>query len=42
MQPGASLSAWQEDLTAQRLPLQLTESEAGRWTAPLQDPVSAT
>ena len=42
MQPGASLSAWQEDLTGQRLPLQLTESEAGRWTAPLQDLVSAT
>jgi hypothetical protein len=42
MQPGASLSAWQEDLAGQRLPLQLTEVEAGRWSAPLQDLVSAT
>ena len=42
MQPGASLSAWQEDLAGQRVSLQLTESEAGRWTAPLQDLVAAT
>jgi hypothetical protein len=42
MQPGASLSAWQEDLAGQRLPLQLTEVEAGRWSAPLKDLVSAT
>jgi uncharacterized protein (TIGR03503 family) len=38
MQPGASLTAWQQDAGGKRLPLQLAQSPPGQWTVLLPDP----
>jgi len=42
MQPGAMVTAWQEDAGGKRVPLQLVQPEPDRWTAPLKDLVSTS
>ena len=42
MQPGSSVTAWQQDASGTRTPLLLRQSEGGDWVAPLKDLVSAT
>ena len=37
MQPGATVTAWQEDVNGGRTPLTLVEKESGLWTASLAD-----
>lgn len=42
MQPGAIVTAWQEDAGGKRVPLQLVQPEPGQWTVPLKDLVSSS
>ena len=42
MQPGAIVTAWQEDTGGKRVPLQLVQPEPGQWTVPLKDLVSSS
>ncbi len=42
MQPGAIVTAWQEDAGGKRVPLQLVQPEPGQWTGPLKDLVSSS
>lgn len=42
MQPGSSVTAWQQDASGTRTPLLLRESEGGDWVAPLKDLVATT
>ncbi|MGB5562845.1 MAG: VWA domain-containing protein [Sedimenticolaceae bacterium] len=42
MQPGAGVTAWQEGVAGQRMPLQLAEIGPGQWVAPLADGLSAS
>ncbi|MBT8430614.1 MAG: hypothetical protein KJN79_11935, partial [Gammaproteobacteria bacterium] len=42
MQPGAVVTAWQEDAGGKRVPLPLVQAEPGRWKAPLKDLVSTS
>ena len=40
MQPDATLTAWQEDASGRRLPLQLAQTQPDQWTAALADPLA--